>query len=252
MTIFRLIALQRGFRAGALMLGLLAIGATAFADPASIAPFSSASPGEPPAAWTFSTLPNKQPTRFSIVDLDGKRVLKVEADESYGNLAHAVHVEPSEHVTLAWRWRVDQLVDAADLKTRGGDDSAAKLCVFFAFDASKLPFGERARLALAHSKTGQDVPPETLCYVWDNKLPAGTLIDNAFTRRIRFVVIESGSAKLKQWVAERHDVAADYLRSFGDEAGGQVPAISGVAVSADADNTHGHGLAYFGDISLTP
>ena len=45
---------------------------------------------------------------------------------------------------LAWRWRVDQLVENADLTSRTGDDSPARVCVFFDFDASKLPFGERA------------------------------------------------------------------------------------------------------------
>ncbi|MEO8080272.1 MAG: DUF3047 domain-containing protein, partial [Caldimonas sp.] len=46
--------------------------------------------------------------------------------------------------------------------------------------------------------------------------------------------------------------AADYQKAFGDESQGKLPALTGIAVSADADNTHGHGLAYFGDIRLTP
>ena len=45
------------------------------ADEVAIKSFSSAAPGEPPAAWKFATLPNKVATRFSIVDLAGSRVL---------------------------------------------------------------------------------------------------------------------------------------------------------------------------------
>ncbi|MEP7102376.1 MAG: DUF3047 domain-containing protein [Burkholderiales bacterium] len=231
----------------------LCVGSTALAaDDAAIVPFSAAAPGEPPAAWKFASLPNKVPTKFSIVEFGGARVLKVEADESYGNLVHAMHVQVSERSTLAWRWRVDKLIDEADIKTRGGDDSPAKLCVFFAFDAAKLSLGERTKLAIAHSTTGQDVPTETLCYVWDNKLPIDTGIPNAFTKRIRFIVLESGASKLAQWVPQRRNLVADYQRMFGDESEGKVPEVVGVAVSADADNTHGHGLAYFGDITLTP
>ena len=224
----------------------------AHAEEVAIKSFSSAAPGEPPAAWKFATLPNKVATRFSIVDLAGSRVLKVEADESYGNLVHTLHAKAGDHTALAWRWRVDKLVENADIKTRSGDDAAAKLCVFFAFDAAKLPFGERARLTLANSATGETVPTETLCYVWDNKLPIDTSLVNAFTKRIRFIVLQSGTGKLGQWVTEKRDLSVDYQRLFGDESEGKIPEIVGVAVSADADNTHGHGLAYFGDVSLAP
>jgi hypothetical protein len=217
-----------------------------------IAAFSSAALGEPPAAWKFATLPHKQPTRFSVVELAGAHVLKVEADESYGNLVHGVHLQVTPQSVLAWRWRVDKLVADADLRTRGGDDSPAKVCVFFAFDAGRLSLGERTRLALAQSMTGQDVPSETLCYVWDNKLPVDTAMNNAFTKRIRFIVLETGVTHLGQWVAAQRNLAADYQRLFGDESDGKVPEVVGIAVSADADNTHGQSLAYFGDVTLAP
>ncbi|MBC8055922.1 MAG: DUF3047 domain-containing protein [Rhizobiales bacterium] len=221
-------------------------------DEAVIASFSGAAIGEAPAAWKFATLPNKQPTKFSIVELAGSRVLKVETDDSYGNLVHGLHVQVGERSTLAWRWRVDKLIGEADLKTRAGDDSPAKLCVFFAFDRAKLPLGERTKLAIARSTAGQDVPSETLCYVWDNKLPIDTALPNAFTKRIRFLVLQSGAARLGQWVPQRRDLVADYQRMFADESDGTVPEVVGVGVSADADNTHGNGLAYFGDITLAP
>jgi hypothetical protein len=238
----------------ALALGALVCAGTPAraADEIAIAAFSAAPPGEPPPAWKFATLPRKIPTRFAIVDLSGSRVLKVEADDSYGNLVHALRTQPSERSMLSWRWRVDKLVDGADIKTRPGDDAAAKLCVFFNFDATKLSLGERTRLSIATSATGQEVPAQTLCYVWDNKQPVDTGIVNAFTRRIRFIVLQSGADKLGQWVPQRRNLAADYQRMFSDESEGKIPEVTGVAVSADADNTHGKGLAYFGDVTMTP
>ena len=62
----------------------------------------------------------------------------------------------------------------ADLRTKAGDDGAAKLCVFFDFPADRLSFAERAKLTLARAASGEDVPSEVLCYVWDNKEPKGT------------------------------------------------------------------------------
>lgn len=220
-------------------------------EPPTLAPFSSAQGAQAPQPWRFTTLPNKAPTRFEVVQQDGKRVLKVEADQSYGNLVHATQVPLNSGTTLAWRWRVDEFVQDADLRTRAGDDGAAKVCVFFDFPVDKLPVGERTKLALARRATGEDVPSEALCYVWDNKEAKGSEFMNAFTRRVRMVVLESGAtAKPGGWVAERRNLLADYRRAFGEEAGTTMPDVVAVAISADADNTRGHGIAYFSDLDL--
>jgi len=164
---------------------------------------------------------------------------------------HPTQVPLNSGTTLAWRWRVDEFVQDADLRTRAGDDGAAKVCVFFDFPVDKLPVGERTKLALARRATGEDVPSEALCYVWDNKEAKGSEFMNAFTRRVRMVVLESGAtAKPGGWVAERRNLLADYRRAFGEEAGTTMPDVVAVAISADADNTRGHGIAYFSDLDL--
>lgn len=252
------IGIRKAYRrlrwAVALPFALLAFwgaGADAAEAPPLLAPFSSAHGAQAPEPWHFATLPNKAPTRFEVVQQGPERILKVEADQSYGNLVHATQVRLDASATLAWRWRVDEFVQDADLRTRAGDDGAAKLCVFFDFPVGQLPFGERTRLALARSTTGEEVPSEALCYVWDNREAKGTMLVNAFTRRMRMVVLESGPAAAPgTWMPERRNLLADYRRAFGDESGGAMPDVVAVAISADADNTHGHGLAYFSDIDL--
>ncbi|SCK40868.1 Protein of unknown function [Variovorax sp. HW608] len=230
---------------------LAAPSAYAAGDAPLLTPFSSAQGGQAPQPWRFTTLPNKAPTRFEVVQEDGKRVLKVDADQSYGNLVHPAHLPLNNNAMLAWRWRVEEFVEGADLRTRAGDDGAAKVCVFFDFPTDKLPVGERTRLALARKATGEDVPSEALCYVWDNKEAKGTELTNAFTKRVQMIILESGAtSKPGTWVAERRNLLADYKRAFGGEAGDTVPDIVAVAISADSDNTHGHGIAYFSDLEL--
>jgi len=224
---------------------------TAHADEVVVTPFSSAHGAQAPQPWRFTSLPNKTPTRFEVVQEGAQKVLKVEADQSYGNLVHATRVPLNPSTTLAWRWRVDTFVEDADLRTRAGDDGAAKLCVFFDLPVERLSLGERTRLALARRTTGEQVPSEALCYVWDKKEAKGSTLVNAFTQRMRMVVLESGAAANKAaFVSERRNLLADYKRAFGDEAGDTLPDVVAVAVSADADNTQGHGLAYFSDIDL--
>ena len=166
-------------------------------------------------------------------------------------MVHTLHQTPTPSLQLQWRWRVDQLIDKADIKTRSGDDAALKLCVSFDFDKSQLSFGERSKLRLGKISTGEDIPAETLCYIWDNKQPVGTVLHNAFTHRMRFIVLQSGSAHKGQWMTEQRHLEADYQQAFGDESQA-MPMVIGITVSADSDNTHSEGLAYMGDIRLRP
>ena len=216
------------------------------------APFSSARPGPAPAGWQFVTLPNKpDKTSYSIVDLEGKSVLKVASEHAYGNLAHVLDAPLVRGTRLEWQWRVDKLNEKADITVKSGEDSSAKLCLSFALPSDKLSFGERTKLSLARMALGTDVPTETLCYLWDDKLPKGTEMVSVFTKRIRQIVLRSRGDPLGQWQTERRDVAADYQRLFGKESGGELPPISELIVSADSDNTGDSSLAYFGDIKLT-
>ena len=103
----------------------------------------------------------------------------------------------------------------------------------------------------ACSKTTEPVPAATVCYVWDAKLPAGTTLDNAFTKRMRYMVVRSGPQKLNQWSSEKRDVVADFTQLFGNESD-TVPPIIGIAIGADSDNTKSRSVGYVTGVALEP
>lgn len=206
----------------------------------------------PAAPWKVSGLPEqtKPFTQFSVVDVDGKRALKVETNESYGNLVHALGFTGTS-AKLTWQWRVEKLVEGADLRQKAGDDTTLKVCVFYDLSIDKISFGERQILRYARSKSADTVPAATVCYVWDTQLPVGTTIENAFTKRMRYIVLRSGGQRMNQWVTEKRDVMADFLKLFGSESD-TVPPIIGVAVGADSDNTHTRSVGYVTGLALEP
>jgi hypothetical protein len=240
-------------RALALTLSLLAAGGRA--APLALTPFSTATGAAPPAPWRVAGLPNsrKPLTRFEVVRLDGQTVLKIQADRSYANLVHDVQppqvLSPGAH--LDWRWRLDKPLLLADLRRRDGDDMPLRLCVSFDVPLENLGFVDRSFLQVARATAGEHLPAATLCYVWDHTLPVGTLLRNAFTSRIRMIVVDNGEEHLGQWVSHNRDVVADFRRAFGTEAR-VMPPLEAVLVGADADNTDGHSLGYVGDITVTP
>jgi hypothetical protein len=211
-------------------------------------PFSSLRPGAPPPDWLEPYVFPNQPrhTEFSLVADGGRTVLKARAAASTSGLARALRVDPRTHPVLAWRWKVMNLVQKGDMASKAGDDFPARLYVTFDLDPATLDFGTRMKLALARTLWGERLPLAALCYVWDRRLPADTIAPNAYSDRVRMVVAESGAARLGRWVAHERDVAADYRRAFGLEA----PAINGVIVSADTDNTGETAESYFGDVEF--
>lgn len=234
-------------------LSLLALACAGGAPAAATAlvPLASAA-AMPPSPWHLVGLPKQTMalTQFALVDLDGRRALRVEAKDSYGNLVHPLRVAGASP-RLAWQWRVDQPLAMADLRTKAGDDNALKICVFFDLPLGDVPWRERVLLQFARSRTDVPLPSATLCYVWDHLLPAGTALDNAYTRRVRYLVLRGQAAGLGKWVTERRDLAADYARMYGAESA-QLPALTGIAIGADADNTHGHSIGFVADLTLEP
>ena len=217
-------------------------------------PFSSASGAVPPPPWRVVGLPKstKPLTRFELVPIDGHPVLRVQTDHSYANLVHDLpDFALAPGMKLHWRWRLDQPLRGTDLRQRAGDDTPLKVCALFDMPLEQLGFVERNLLRAARSMSGENLPAATLCYVWDASLPAGTLLDNAFTHRMRMIVVDSGEQHLGQWVSHRQDLAADFLRAFGNESA-TVPPLAAVLVGADSDNTGGQSLGYVGDVTLSP
>jgi hypothetical protein len=70
------------------------------------------------------------------------------------------------------------------------------------------------------------------------------MVPNPYTDRVMMFVVESGEAKLNQWVVEERNIYEDYKKAFGEEP----PMISGVAIMTDTDNTGESVTAYYGDI----
>ncbi len=207
---------------------------------------------DPPPPWRVVGLPMQQKpfTRFSIVDVGAQRVLRLDADHSYGNLVHPLTDGLAWHY-LSWRWRVDVPNDRANLRLSSGDDSAAEICVLFDMPMDAVPFVDRQIVRAARVQSPVLLPTATVCYVWDAHLPMGTELDNAFTRRVRMIVVRGRDTPLRTWTAERRDIRADFLRLFSDEAS-EVPPIIGISVAADADNTQTRTLSFVADLSLEP
>ena len=246
-------------RLRALLLVLMAGPALAQPVPASGAlpsppAFSSLAPGPLPPPWRIAGLPGQKTplTQFAVVDMLGRAVLRVATDASYGNLVFDTRKAlPTAQTMLRWSWRLERGLSDSDLSSKQGDDTPIKVCVLFDMPLDGLGLGERTQLRLARSLSGEHLPGATLCYVWDRLLPAGTLLANIYSPRVRYIVASSGAPDAGRWDRHERLLGADFMRAFGDETL-SVPPILALVVGADADNTLGKSLAYVGDVTMAP
>ena len=228
---------------------LLLVSSFAAAAQTTITPFSASTRGGLPAPWHLQHVPGATPPDIRL-DVDaGATVLRARASHAAGAAVHPLAIA-AQGATLAWRWKIDRPVAAADMEKRGGDDFAARVYVFFDVPVESVAFTQRVKIALARLLYGAELPTAAICYVWDNRHAPGTARWSPYTDRVRVVVLRSTGAEAGRWKEEARDLEADFIAAFGSQWKGPVPAITGVAVGNDTDQTGESVTAWFGDLRL--
>lgn len=187
-----------------------------------------------------------QHTRYELVTDDGVQVVKATVDGSASGLIARVALEPGDALLLRWQWKVSNVFEKGDARTKAGDDYPARIYVAFEFQPEKAGFFERAKRKTVEVMFGESLPGNALNYIWANRLPEQTFIANAFTDQTMMVAVNSGSEQVGQWVTVERDIVADYREAFGEEP----PRIMGIAIMSDADNTGERAQAWYRDVEL--
>lgn len=199
------------------------------------------------AAWTVVTLPDQKPpvTRYYAETSQGRAAVRMEARASYGPLV--LNLSPATAIgKVQWEWRVAEQSEAINLRTKAGDDTPAKVCVGLDWPDERVPFLERQLLRLARKRMDMTLPGATLCWVWGAKETPGDVIENPYSRRVRYIVLRNAKQMGAGWFAEQRDLATDLRLAFADEwpSGAGLPLVTAITVAADADNTASQSMAW--------
>ena len=222
--------------------------AVAVAGDAVVVPFSASKPAGPlPGAWRVVGVPKARPAQVDLVEDEGATVLRVRSVSAAGAAAYSTRAPVNAHPVLQWRWKIDRVVEQADMQRRSGDDFAARVYVLFDIPEDELPMLARIRVQLARLLYGTEVPPAALCYVWDNRHSPETSAWSSYTDRVRMIVVESGSVRAGRWVEVRRDLEADFRAAFGAQWRKPTPDVIGLVAGNDTDQTKESATAWFAD-----
>src|SRR5512139_3872225 len=187
--------------------------------------FSAATVGDKyPSDWkplAFKKI--EKQTSYTLVKDEGKVVIKAVAKASASGLIREIKINPKEYPIVQWRWKVTNILKKGNVKQKDGDDYPARIYITFKYDPSKLSVAEKAKYEAVKVLYGQYPPHGAINYIWESKVPLGSIVPNPYTDRVKMIVVESGGAKLNQWVNEKRDLYQDYKKAFGEES----PSISG-------------------------
>lgn len=201
------------------------------------------------AGWMHKTFGDRKPTQYQIGLQAGRPAVYAHSAGGNSTLRRVVTLPPGQAPDrLRFSWWVPQLNAEADLRDRDIDDAVARVILSFDGDrAARFSVRDHMLSELAQLITGEPLPYATLMYVWDNRYPVGTVIPNPHSDRIRQLVVESGPARLGQWVDFERDVQADFQHAFGEAPG----PLHSLGLMSDTNNTGATVDAWYGPINLT-
>lgn len=202
----------------------------------------------PDATWTHQVFGNRKPTRYTPVQHEGRAAMLAQSESGNSTLRLRLSTQEPAGGTVAFSWFVAALNPAFDLSERDTSDAVTRVVLAFDGDRSTLSRRDHMLSDLAQLVTSEPMPYATLMYVWDPKLPVGSVTYNAHTKRIRKLVVESGPERLGRWLDYERDIAADFRHAFGEAPG----RLIGIGVMTDANNTESTAQAWYGPLRLKP
>ncbi|HWB85649.1 MAG TPA: DUF3047 domain-containing protein [Bryobacteraceae bacterium] len=177
--------------------------------------------GRLPSGWQIKVNHGK-PDISSSTD-GNEKAIRLKSVKSSFALERGMDVNLAEMPYLNWRWKVTELPSGGDFRRASTDDQAAQVLVAFA-------------------------DRRVLTYIWDSTAPKGTMESASSIPLVHIfaVVCESGTAAANRWIAETHNVAADYARAYGRPA----PHVKGLRIQINSQHTGTTAESYFGDVAF--
>lgn len=171
----------------------------------------------------------KGEVEYKLLKSEENGFVEALSTETCSALYYKIGFKLEDYPILSWKWKVLKFPDkSAAMTEKEKDDYAARVYVIFPF------------LSFSSSKF--------LEYVWDDKLPAGTITKSYLGDNVRIIVARSGGPEPEgEWVQEERNIYDDYTKAFG-----RPPSMSAgaVAIMCDADSTMTEAASMFDEIYI--
>jgi chloramphenicol O-acetyltransferase len=174
--------------------------------------------------WTKKSFTGE--TQYSVAQDGDQPYLRATSNGTASALYYKIEYDPREYPYIAWKWKVDNIIEKGDATKKSGDDYAARL--FIVFPSSFF------------------VSTETLNYIWATRLQKDFSVPCPYMENSIMVSVQSGHAKIGKWLAESRNIYEDYKKHFGK----QPEKVGAIAIMTDTDDTQERASASYGTIAI--
>lgn len=199
------------------------------------------------ANWRPVTFPKiKEHSQYTVENLGRESVLRAESRSSASAIVYRTPFNAYEYPRLRWRWKVENVYEKGNARTKAGDDYPLRIYVLFEYDPEKAALYDAVKYGLAKALYGEYPPHSALNYIWANREDEGGILTNAYTANAKMIVLQKGRKNLGRWIVEERNILEDYRRAFGTDP----PAAATLGIMNDSDNTGEGSVAYVGFIEV--
>ncbi|MFC1712876.1 DUF3047 domain-containing protein [Candidatus Poribacteria bacterium] len=180
------------------------------------------------------------------IDDEEVKCLKAESNASASALIHKGEFNIYQFPYAKWCWKVENLYEQGDAKSKEGDDYPIRIYFIFKYDPEEASFGERLKYKAAKALYGEYPPYSALSYIWTSKEHEEKVLINKYDDRSRMIPLQQGPANVGEWQDEVVNILEDYKAAFGKDP----PEIASIAIMNDSDNTKESSTSYVDYIEI--
>jgi len=166
-----------------------------------------------PLGWKLEKAPGPN-SKYGIEKEKEDYFLRlVSVNDGFG-LRKEISFDIRQYPYLSWWWKAGQLPKGGDIRKRETDDQAGQIFVIFPRFPSLVNF-------------------RSMGYVWDTQAPKGLAGTSPAYSKAKYVVLQSGTEKLNQWVFDSRNVYEDYKKYLQEDP----PPVGAVLVYINSQHT---------------
>lgn len=176
-----------------------------------------------PVGWSLKS-PGSS-SKIAIEGENGNYFLHMLSVNDYFGLGKKMSFDIRKYPYLSWQWQARKLPEGGDVRKRETDEQAGQIYVVF----PKFP---------------TPVNTHSVGYIWDSQAPVGFSGTSTAYSKMKYVVLQSGPAKLSQWICEMRNVYEDYKKLFQEEP----PNSGGIVLYINSQYTKSSAEIFYGNI----
>lgn len=179
-------------------------------------------------------------TQFTLTSEEGNSILQIESSNSASALITKEQFNTSLLKTIAFRWKVHNVIVGADGLTKHTDDFPLRVYLIFDF-----PRGVSLR-SLISLFSDEKFPHSGISYVWSSVRGGPAIFASPYTHRVRIIPLQQGDEKSLSWQTQIRNIHEDYATGFS----ASTPPFMKIAIMSDTDNTQSWAQGWIDDIRL--